>query len=96
MSESPKFIGTASVGIFLLASAIAWGIIATANPYSGANLAMAAIVSCPIYFLGVLAGIRCLRLISFRSPLGWFALSLNLIPFGFTAFLIGVGVTGHW
>ena len=76
MSESPKFVATTSVGIFLLATAIAWGIIATANPYSGANLAMAAIVSCPIYFLGVLASIRVLRLISFRSPLGWVALGV--------------------
>ena len=96
MSESPKFIAAAALGIFLLASAIAWGIIASVNPYSGANLAMAAIVACPIYFLGVLASIRCLRRISFRSPLGWIALSLNLIPFGFTVFLIGVGVSGRW
>ncbi len=96
MSDSPKFIATTSVGISLLATAIAAGIIATANPYSGANVAMAAIISCPIYLLGVLASIRSLRLVSFCSPLGWVALSLNLIPLGFTASLIVMGVTGHW
>ena len=96
MTESPKFIATTSVGIFLIASALAWAVIATANPYSGANFAVAALLSCPIYFLGIVAGIRCLRATSFRSPLGWVALTVNLIPFGFTAFLIAVGVTGHW
>jgi hypothetical protein len=96
VNESPKFLVTASMGIFFLASAIAGATIATANPYSGANFALAAIVSCPVYFLGVLASIRHLRLISFRSVLGWIALSLNLIAFGFTALLIGIGVTGNW
>ena len=96
MSESPKFIATTSVGIFFIASALAWAVIATANPYSGANLAVAAILSCPIYFLGVVASFRCLRITSFRSPSGWVALSVNLIPFAFTAFLIAIGVTGQW
>ena len=96
VSESPKFIATTSIGIFLLASALAWAIIATANSYSGANFAVAAVLSCPIYLLGIAASIRCLRITSLRSPLGWVALSLNLIPFTFTAFLIGTGVTGRW
>ncbi len=95
-SESPTFISSTSIGLFVLASGVAWGIIANANPYSGANVAMAAMVSGPVYLLGVLASIRCLRITAFRSVLGWAALTLNTVPFGFAVFLVGALVSGVW
>jgi len=96
MSDYSQRIGIASLVIFGVATSVAWAIIKNANPYSGANYGLAAFGSCPVYFLGVLAAIVHLRRISSKSALGWAALILNLVPFGYTALLVGVVVTGNW
>ena len=89
-------IAIASVGIFAIASLIAWAIIKYGNPYSGANFVLAGFGSCPVYLFGVLSAIWHLRLTSSKSVIGWIALILNLMPFGYTALIVGVAVTGNW
>ncbi len=85
-----------SIVILGLGTFIALIVLLTANPYSGACLAFAAIISFLIYSIGVLAAIWHLYRISHRSFLGWIALALNSIPFGFMLWVLFVLFSGKW
>ena len=80
----------------MIGGLIAGGIVAKANEYNGANYLLAAILSCPVFLFGALASIVYLQGNLYRSGTGWSVFILNGVPFCYSAYLIGVAVTGKW
>jgi hypothetical protein len=82
--------------MFLVGGLLAWLIVVKENPYMGANYITAAVVSCPIFGIGVTLAVWHLLSFSRRSVPAWIAFALNLIPFGFTALVFAELIYESW